>query len=429
MKKLLCMLVLLASLRAYTGAQTLNDIDTTSGFGRQMLQLYQRYEALRFSGYIQPQFQMAETRGARSFNGGDFGAQADNRFMLRRGRVRLDYVHTNAKGQPLVFFVFQFDCTERGVVTRDFWGRIFENRFELFSLTTGLFARPFGYELLLSSSDRESPERGRMSQLLMRTERDLGAMLTFWPRRPEHPLHAFQLDVGVFNGQGLTGPAEFDSHKDLIARLAFRPPADPDKWRLTGGAQIFRGGFRQYGRTLHRMEGARFAVDSSPANVGRIAPRRYFGADLQLKIPNRRGSTELRAELIAGTQTATQGSSETPGVTPLDGQGGFAPLYIRPFHGAYFYWLQHLGDVRHQLVVKYDWYDPNSAVAGRALNDSFSLADVKFSTLGFGYVFYANRHLKLTGWFDWVRNESTGIPGLAADLPDNVLTFRAQYRF
>ena len=78
--------------------------------------------------------------------------------MLRRGRIRFDYVRFNKTNKASVQFVFQFDGTERGVFIRDFWGRVFENKFQLFSFATGMFARPFSYELNLSSSDRESPE-------------------------------------------------------------------------------------------------------------------------------------------------------------------------------------------------------------------------------------------------------------------------------
>ncbi|MEO6759367.1 MAG: porin, partial [Saprospiraceae bacterium] len=90
-------------------AQTLNDIDTTHGFGREMFQLYQRYDALRFSGYLQPQFQAASAEGIHSYSGGDFSAHSDNRFTLRRGRLRLDYAQYTTAHQPVVYFVFQFD--------------------------------------------------------------------------------------------------------------------------------------------------------------------------------------------------------------------------------------------------------------------------------------------------------------------------------
>ena len=54
-------------------AQTLNDIDTTHGFGREVFHLYQRYDALRFSGYIQPQYQVAGAEGARRGPAGEQG--------------------------------------------------------------------------------------------------------------------------------------------------------------------------------------------------------------------------------------------------------------------------------------------------------------------------------------------------------------------
>lgn len=429
MKRLLLVAAVLTGAAAALFAQTLNDIDTTRGFGREVFKLYQRYEALRFSGYIQPQFQWSESKGAAGYAGGDFAPNVNNRFMLRRGRLRVDYANFNQARQPVVYFVFQFDGTERGVVIRDFWGRIFENKFQLFSFTTGMFARPFGYELLLSSSDRETPERGRMSQILMRTERDLGLMVTFEPRRPGHALHWLKWDVGLFNGQGLSGPGDFDSHKDLITRLALKPQKLSDNLTLGAAAQAFWGGIRENSNTLYQMHGGHFVADTAAENIGHIAPRHYFGADAQLKLGPLRRQTELRAEFIAGAQTATRGSSETPGTVPLDAQGQAAPLYERAFNGAYFYWLQRLGSVRHQVVVKYDWYDPNVSVSGAALDESFTRADVKFSTLGFGYVYYFNEHLKITGWFDWVRNERTRVPGLEGDLPDNVFTCRAQYRF
>src|SRR5678815_6035714 len=54
--------------------------------------LLKRFENLQFSGYIQPQFQLADTEGAKSYNGGDFSTFSKSRFMLRRARIKLDYL-------------------------------------------------------------------------------------------------------------------------------------------------------------------------------------------------------------------------------------------------------------------------------------------------------------------------------------------------
>src|SRR4030095_5611435 len=200
-KKLVILSLVLSCLSCSVKAQFLMDmVDTTTEIGKGILSIYRQYNGLRFSGYVQPQYQVIQTKGAKSFNAGDFPPNVDNRFMIRRGRLRVDYVRLSNNKSASGQFVFQIDATERRVFVRDLWGRVFENRAKLFSLTVGMFARPFGYELNLSSSDRESPERGRMSQTLMKTERDLGAMVSFEPRGRTTWLKFVKLDAGFFNG-------------------------------------------------------------------------------------------------------------------------------------------------------------------------------------------------------------------------------------
>src|SRR6185369_5771306 len=177
-------------------AQFLMDmVDTSKDVGKGLLSIYKKFDHIRISGYMQPQYQVISEEGARSYSGGDFPPHSNNRFTLRRGRIKFEYARFNKNDKPSLQFVFQFDGTERGVFIRDFWGRFFENKWQLFSFTAGMFARPFGYEVNLGSPDRESPERGRMSQLLMKTERDLGAMISFEPRKKTSPLRYFKLDM------------------------------------------------------------------------------------------------------------------------------------------------------------------------------------------------------------------------------------------
>ena len=394
-----------------------------------------KFEYVTLSGYIQPQWQLAQAAGQRSFSGGDFPAGVNDRFSVRRGRLRVDYTHFDDQRRASVLFVFQFDGTERGVQTRDFWGRFYEHKFDLFHLTAGLFARPFGFEVNYGSSDRESPERGRMSQLLMRTERDLGAMLTLEPLSPNHPLRFLKIDAGLFNGPGLASVSDYDSRKDFIGRITVKPQTiSRSGAQLTGSVSGYLGGIGRFTNEIYRMQPDNgtpaFVADRTPVSFGDVAPRRYHGADVQLRIPNRRGRTELRAEYIQGMQTAGQTTTETPGEIPNPVSASAAdPLYVRQFNGAYFYFLQHLGHDRHQFVAKYDWYDPNTQVAGRQLDGRFSQADIRFNTLGLGYLYYVNSNLKLTVWYDWVTNEATNVPDYPTDVPDNVLTIRTQYRF
>jgi hypothetical protein len=104
-----------------TDGQFLMDmIDTSRDVGKGLFSLYKNYDHIRIGGYIQPQFQLASTKGQVSFNGGDFPAHVNNRFSLRRGRIRFDYARFNKQNLPVLQFVFQFDGTERGVFIRDF---------------------------------------------------------------------------------------------------------------------------------------------------------------------------------------------------------------------------------------------------------------------------------------------------------------------
>ena len=424
-------LVLFSLITHLSRAQFLMDlIDTTTDVGKSVLSVSQRFDHVRIGGYMQPQFQITGGKGVKSYAGGDFPANVNNRFTLRRGRIRFDYVRFNKTSKASVQFVFQFDGSERGVFIRDFWGRLFENKYQLFSFVAGMFARPFSYELNLSSGDRESPERGRMSQILMKTERDLGAMISFEPRRQDHPLRLLKIDAGLFNGQGLTAASDFDSHKDFITRAGLKPWHISKGLLLSFAASYLDGGLLQSTRYIYSInKGTKnFDVDSSVNNIGKIAPRKYYGADAQLKIKCKAGFTEFRAEYIAGQQTAFANTTETPPALP-DANGSF---YKRKFNGAYFYFLQNFIKPANQLVIKFDWYDPNIAVSPGQIGkpgSNLTPADIKYSTLGFGYISYINDNVKLVHWYDKIWNEKTNLAGFTSDVKDDVFTCRMQFRF
>lgn len=412
-------------------------IDTTKELGRTTYRTIDRYNHIRISGYIQPQYQIASAKGAESYSGGDFSAQSNNRFMLRRGRIRFDYALTDIKQRNQVQVAFQIDATERGVFVRDLWGRYWENKWELFSFTSGMFARPFGFEVNLSSSDRESPERGRMSQTLMKTERDLGIMTTVESRKAGSKWKFLELDFGMFNGQGLIAPGEYDSYKDFIGQVLIKPRKLGRSFTIAGGLSYFYGGIVQNADHSYRMEekGAykSFVADSVTTKAGDKLPRNYRGINIQFKHLSSWGATEIRGEAWKGEQTSNKFSTETPtDVLALPGGNIMVPLYVRSFHGAYFYFLQHIVNRKHQFALKYDFYDPNTKVKGREIGDpasNFTQADIKYSTLGTGYIHYLNESFKLVFWYDWVKNESSLLPEYESDRPDNVFTIRAQFRF
>jgi hypothetical protein len=407
----------------------LSDYDSTLFIRDTLIRTMMRFENLHFSGYMQPQFQVAQKQGIPSFEGGNFSQYAGNRFMLRRARIKMDYVlPAKEKDFPKALFTFQFEATERDLNIRDMFLRLYEPKKQSFSLTMGLFARPFGYEVNLSSSYRETPERGRMSQTLVPSERDLGAMVSYESQsKKKLPL---KFDIGFFNGQGKSGPAEFDSYKDLISRLTVKPFRLSMNLSLSGGLSLLNGGWRQETRYRYEIATAGstkvFAVDSNLRNIGTKAPRKYYGADIQLAHKHRWGKTEWRAEYWRGKQPGTATTTANPGTLPTD------PTYIRNFDGAFIYFLQNIINSDWELVLKYDWYDPNIKVAASEIGKSgtnLTAADIKYSTIGVGLTRYFTGNLKLLAYYSFVQNERTALTGFNANLEDDVFTLRMQLRF
>ena len=409
----------------------LSDYDSTLFIRDTVLQTVRRFENLIFSGYMQPQFQLVQKEGASTFEGGNFGENVNNRFMLRRARIKIDYIlPSKHNGFPLALFTFQFEATERDLNIRDMFLRLYEPKKKKFSLTMGLFARPFGYEVNLSSSYRESPERGRMSQILMPSERDLGAMISYEIQRPFGKKLPLKWDIGLFNGQGKSGPAEFDSFKDLISRLTLKPFRLSDNLSMSGGLSLLSGGWRQdtkyQFKTKNQGGHPLFVVDSNLSNIGKKAPRKYYGADVQLVLKHTWGKTEGRIEYWKGSQPGTATSTANPGSLPP------GPTYIRNFDGAFFYFIQSIINPNWELLLKSEWYDHNTKITADHIGKpgtNFTEAYIRFQTFGVGLTRYLSDNFKILRYYSFVRNETTALPGFTTDLADNVLTIRTQLRF
>ncbi len=429
-----CFFILFISI-AGNSQKYLTDLDSSFFIRDTLRPFLKRMENVRITGYIQPQYQVAQSDGAPSFAGGNFSQFSSSRFMLRRARVKIDYLLPSRKLTPKALFSFQVDATERGVVVRDMFLKLFETKKNLFSMMAGLFARPFGYEVNLSSAFREAPERGRMSQILMPSERDIGVMLTFEPQEKTNKFSHVKFDAGFFNGQGLSGTTDFDSHKDFISRI-FIKPYKINKVDITGGLSFLRGGWRNGTKYVYEsgtaVNGDKiFVVDSSDANLGRSSPRHYYGGDVQVKLHHGWGETEWRAEYWFGTQPGTSASTTNPGTLP-NSNGNPVPTYVRHYDGAFFVFLQNIINIKNQLIIKYDWYDPNIKVEKQEIGKAgtnLTTADIKFSTLGIGFAHHMNSQTKLVLYYEFVKNESTLLAGNTTDIKDNILTCRLQFRF
>lgn len=386
---------------------------------------------LKITGYVQPQFQIIDSAGAQSFAGGDFGnggtTKYDNRFTMRRGRFKFTYTFSN------VLLMVNIDARETGLSMRETYAKISDPWLNMFSLTAGLLQTQFGFELTQSSGDRETPERARYNQVLFPVERDLGAFGSMVVPKSSK-LYGLKLDVGYMNGAAGVAP-EFDSYKDMTGRIQYTKSTKSEKIIFSAGASYYNGGYRIGAQKDYRFttlangdKGFDFSLDT--ANYNRIARKEYFGADVQASMDLPFGITTIRAEYIQGEQPGTNASNQRAnnslGALPT------APIYHRHFNGAYFYLIQDIGHSKFQMVLKYDWYDPNVNISGMDIGKTgtgTNTGDIRFDTYGFGVNYHINAYAKVMAYYDFVKNENTSVTAYKKDVKDNVFTLRFQIKF
>ena len=396
---------------------------------QQLQQDVRAIKGLKLSGYVQAQYQTADTAGIASMAGGKFDAASDSRFKIRRGRLKLN--HTT----KLSSAVLQFDMTEKSMLINEAYIKVNEPFLNILGITAGIFDRPFGNEIAYSSSTIESLERSRIVQTLFPGEKDLGAQLTLQAPKTS-ALHFIKIEAGLFNGNG---PAEeTDSYKDFIGHLHLAKSSKDKKFAFGLGASYYNGGFAAATNKLYAVK----TVDavqvfvSDSVGKGSKLDKSFVGLDFQYSMDWFIGKTQIRAEYIQGTQTAISGSS-TSLKAAMSGDA-----YLRQFNGYYVYFIQDIGKTPFQVVAKYDVYDPNTAVSGNQIGLTSSSgvttgsADVLYSTVGVGLHYHMDKNTRISAYYDMVRNETTTqladnstLKDLSKDRNDNVFTLRLQYKF
>ena len=444
-------------------AQETETVDTLNVLDQRVTSLEDgvlQSKKLKVSGYIQAQWQSSQIDSLGNASSDmkvgskKAGSEATdmNRFGIRRGRIKVAYEDFGSTG------VLQLDLTEKGVALKDAYLNILDPWVGYVSLKGGIFDRPFGYEISYSSSRRESPERSRIFQTLFPDERDLGAMLVLQAPKTS-PWNVLKLEAGLFAGNGIY--LDTDSKKDFIGHLSFNKSLSTNM-KIGLGASLYSGFVAQTDTNVYVVNNAAFVrtVGTSPNG---FAKREYYGFDGQFSLSSVAGLTTIRAEYIFGDQPGRSDNASSPksGLIPgLDatnntalgattyttvaagtgftttataGKATGAPTYMRKVAGGYVHFIQDIADTKHSIVVKYDWYDPNTQVTGDniRLTNKLSKADVAYSTLGLGYMYRMNNNVRIMAYYDMVSNEKVFLKGYFAkqDLADNLFTLRMQYKF
>lgn len=411
-----------------------NPIDTLAAYVQKMNSSVTSLQKFKVSGYIQAQWQKADSMGAKSFAGGDFDPKMSNRFAVRRGRIKFAYTGT------LSNYVMQLEATEKGVSIKDVYVNFTEPWLQAFSIIGGVFNRPFGFEVPYSSSSLETPERARFNQTLFPGEEDLGAMLTFQMPKTS-PWNFLKIDAGYFAGNGIN--PEFDSKKDFIGHIGIQRATNNEKIRYGLGLSYYKGGVYQGTTDVYKMwdiNGVNVFSKSLPDSVvgGTFQKREYKGFDAQLTVETTLGLTTLRGEYVMGIQPGQSKSTTSPTTdfTKVTAPATIPDLYIRNLSAGYINLVQSISHTPITLVAKYDFYDPNTKVKGNEIGKSVTgqkattAADLKYTTLGLGAILAVSSNVKITFYYDIVKNEkSNSLAGYSKDLKDNVFTLRLQYKF
>ncbi len=427
MKKLTLLIFLSLFLTNYKAQETNETpMDTLTRSVSSLLDKFSKLERLKITGYLQPQYQYIDSAGAQSFAGGDFingTSPYYSRFMMRRGRFKFTYEYQN------VLFMLNTDVTEKGYNMRETYVKISDPWKNIFSVTFGLLQDQFGFEVTQSSSERETPERARVNQILFPTERDLGVFGSMVLPKSS-PFYGLKVDLAVMNGAAGVVP-EFDSNKDFSGRIKYTRTTKNEKIQFGIGASGYYGGYRigsvkDYVLSTNASGDKSYVTSSDTAFYNRLAMRKYYGVDFQLSVDWPIGITTIRAEYILGEQPGTDKVNRSPGVLPT------AATYKRNFDAAYFYFIQDIGQSKFQVVFKYDWFDPNTDLAGTEIGKkgtNTKSGDIRFDTFGFGTTYRINSNVKIVLYYDKVQNETTSLTGYTYDMKDNVFTCRVQYKF
>ena len=430
---------------------------------------------IKVSGYLQLQWQHADSNGIGSVAGGNFPGNSNQRMQLRRGRLKTTY------DAGLSQYMLELEVVPSGVSLKDAEAVITEPWLKTFTLGAGVMDRPFGFEIPYSSSAHEAPERTRVFQTVFPGEKDLGARLEINPTEKMGLLQYLNFKGGVFTGtssastpsnavnvvptrviitdslgkkdttvanlpNGKTAAPsngdEIDSTVDIIGRLGFKAPFNELNLAIDGGVSFYAGKSLSTNDTVY-ADSSGIALIPTKGNKNKTFARNAYGVDMQLyyDIPVI-GGLSLRGEYLTGQMPGTVASSKPFGssgsATGIDFPNSY--MAIRKFAGYYVSWIQNVGS-KVQTVVKYDVYDPNTKVSGSTVGlpgtGRLGKEDLKYTTIGAGVLYYWDENVRFTAYYDKVTNEkvagtvapASSLYPYTKDLKDNVFTLRMQVKF
>jgi phosphate-selective porin len=353
---------------------------------------------IKVSGYIQGEFRLYESAVVKTND-------PYSTFLIRRARIKFTYEATDG-----IKFVLQPDFSTGNLVLKDAYGVVNIPKLKEWAIWVGQMNRP-NYEVEYSSSQREVMERSRVIRAIYPGEREIGAKLEY--TGTTIPLK-FQMMVmnGNFTG---TQAIDFDTKKDFMGRLVYSVKLPSAGVGIDFGVNGYYGGTRvktnPFVSTVNPL-----ATDS--VALGTYLDKHWVGGEFQL-FADVLGGLSLKGEYMAGVNNSVSSSLLTATIAQKLGD----PNKVRNFSGYYVYLIKNIG-AKNQLVLKYDYYDPNTKAAGDNLP---SVSELNYRTFTTAWQYYLNDNIRISLQYEMPKNETnTAVPD---DLQDNQLTIRVQAKF
>jgi len=270
----------------------------------------------------------------------------------------------------------------------------------------GQMNRP-DYEVEYSSSSREVLERSRYTTTIYPGEREIGAKLEY--NGIKIPL-LFQLMVmnGNFTG---TQAKDVDSKKDIMARAVYSIKLPNQGIGIDLGPDLYYGGnLAKVNKYVKNSDGTMDSLN----NVWRYLNKNWFGGEIRI-YADVLGGTSLKAEFMSGINSVASTTTGTRAAQMA------SPNLYNNFTGYYVYLVKNIGP-KNQAVARYDYYDPNTKLAGDLAGNS-----IYYKTLTLAWQYYLNDWIRISLQYIMPKNETNA--SNPTDKKDNMFTIRLQAKF
>lgn len=368
-------------------------------------------------GLVQAQWQLGQEKGMNGgpASGGAFSPNTDNRFMLRRGYLKMGY------DSKYFSSLVQINATAEGISLVNAYAQI-NTASKSAGLRVGNIYKQFGYFISYSSGARLTPEISRGEQSLFTDATAPGARIMLRDTRDTWARY-FTMDLSYFTGSGLKD--DYYASRDFIGKLEYvRGVGD---FTLGGQFSTLIGSLSNSADESFSFTDNRLIKENSVE--GKRASRAYFSIGATVGLKSILGDTKLIGEYIFGNQLGLENDNTTPSKKLSKST---APLFDRDFSNYYIFLQHQIVKTNFTFIARYDFMNPNTSISKDEIGvtEGSNAADVSYSTIGFGVYYKFLKYMSASVYYDIVSNEKCkNLAGYDKNRKDNLFTLRLQCLF